>query len=63
MAERTRIVRLVQGSVRVSLAGERLFVLVAGTLRGLGGVALGADGASLTGRVGVRGVHFACFCG
>lgn len=51
MAERTRIVGLVQGSVRVSLAGERLFVLVTGTLGDLGGVALGADGASLTGRV------------
>ena len=58
MAERTRIVRLVQGSVRVSLAGERLFGLVAGTLGDLGRVALGADGASFTGGVGVGGAHF-----
>ena len=46
-----------QGSVGIGLVGERLFVLMAGTLGDLGGVALGADRASLTGGVGVGGAH------
>lgn len=46
-----------QGSVGIGLVGERLFVLMAGTLGDLGGVALGADRASLTGGVGVGCAH------